>query len=158
MAQLHVDFDFQWTGSDPASEFKLIAKLGQGYCPPPGIVSCEHTLQRALSHPRHNTPEPTAKCTKQSTRTRASSLPSSVFPSPRSSLKTRKRHVFTLRSPARRCVPNNLLTPMPPTGHRHAAQGDRRVEEMPMRIDRFLLWRVLPKLLSLGTQRELLCF
>jgi hypothetical protein len=29
--QLHVDFDFQWTGSDPASEFKLIAKLGQGY-------------------------------------------------------------------------------------------------------------------------------
>lgn len=42
VAQLHVDFDFQWTGSDPASEFKLIAKLGQGYSPP-RVVSCEHT-------------------------------------------------------------------------------------------------------------------
>lgn len=29
--KLHVDFEFNWTGDDPASQFELSAKLGQGY-------------------------------------------------------------------------------------------------------------------------------
>eukprot|EP01087_Luapelamoeba_hula_P005979 TRINITY_DN1606_c1_g1_i1.p1 TRINITY_DN1606_c1_g1~~TRINITY_DN1606_c1_g1_i1.p1 ORF type:complete len:689 (-),score=151.53 TRINITY_DN1606_c1_g1_i1:1268-3334(-) len=33
--KVHVDFDFQWMGDDPAKEFKMVRKLGQGAC---GVV------------------------------------------------------------------------------------------------------------------------
>ncbi len=55
VAQLHVDFDFQWTGSDPASEFKLIAKLGQGYCPPPNCFLRAHIATRPVSSTTQHT-------------------------------------------------------------------------------------------------------